>query len=276
MGGFLFRKNRVQVKMMKKLKHSIAEIEAHLFTIVDEDDPFFIEIQKDERKGVQQCIKKWRRQREQEKVLQEKFIEMNQYERMYRKQGYQLIAGIDEVGRGPLAGPVVAAAVILPENFYLAGIDDSKKLSEKKRQEYDQIIRAEAVAYSVSMIHAEEIDQINIYEATKKAMYGAVASLEQKPDFLLIDAMKLETPYPSDSIIKGDAKSISIAAASIVAKVARDELMKEIAASYPAYGFQQNMGYGTKEHIDAIQQHGITPYHRKSFAPVKDFVAQLK
>jgi len=138
------------------------------------------------------------------------------------------------------------------------------------------MIRSEALAYSISMISADEIDEINIYEATKKAMYAAVAGLDPKPDFLLIDAMKLETPYPSDSIIKGDARSISIAAASIVAKVARDELMKEISLSYPAYGFQQNMGYGTKEHIQAIQQHGITPYHRKSFAPVKDYAAQLK
>jgi ribonuclease HII len=257
-------------------KQSIAEIEAYLSTIVSEEDPFLIEIQKDERKGVHQCIQKWRRQKEQERLLQDKFIEMNQFERNYREEGFQLIAGIDEVGRGPLAGPVVAAAVILPENFFLAGIDDSKKLSEKKRQEYDKMIRSEALAYSISMISADEIDEINIYEATKKAMYAAVAGLDPKPDFLLIDAMKLETPYPSDSIVKGDARSVSIAAASIVAKVARDELMKEISLSYPAYGFQQNMGYGTKEHIQAIQQHGITPYHRKSFAPVKDYVAQLK
>ncbi|MGG3560146.1 ribonuclease HII [Neobacillus rhizosphaerae] len=257
-------------------KQSIAEIEAYLTTILSEDDPFLIEIQKDVRKGVHQCIQKWRRQREQERLLQEKFIEMNQFERKYREEGFQFIAGIDEVGRGPLAGPVVAAAVILPENFFLAGIDDSKKLSEKKRQEYDKKIRSEALAYSISMISADEIDEMNIYEATKKAMYASIAGLEPKPDFLLIDAMKLETPYPSDSIIKGDARSISIAAASIVAKVARDKLMKEISLSYPAYGFQQNMGYGTKEHIQAIQQHGITPYHRKSFAPVKDYVAQLK
>lgn len=122
------------------------------------------------------------------------------------------------------------------------------------------------------MIHAEEIDAINIYEATKKAMKAAIVSLEPKPDFLLIDAMKLETPYPTESIIKGDAKSISIAAASIVAKVARDKFMKELSVSYPVYGFQQNMGYGTREHLEAIKQYGITPYHRKSFAPVKDYI----
>jgi ribonuclease HII len=251
---------------------TIAEIERQLSNIKSENDPFFKSILQDERKGVQHLIHKWRKQLEHERFLQEKFIEMNFFENKYRAQGYDYIAGIDEVGRGPLAGPVVAAAVILPKDFFLAGIDDSKKLTEKKRQEYDEIIRKEAIAFSISMIHAEEIDQINIYEATKKAMKIAIASLNPKPDFLLIDAMKLETPYASESIIKGDAKSVSIAAASIVAKVARDGLMAEISKKYPSYGFQQNMGYGTKEHILAIQLHGITPYHRKSFAPVKDIL----
>jgi ribonuclease HII len=255
---------------MEKL--SIAQIEAKLATILEETDSFLVEIQRDDRKGVQQCVNRWKKQREQEKFLQAKFNEMNQYERKFRRQGFNFIAGVDEVGRGPLAGPVVAAAVILPEDFFLAGIDDSKKLSVKKRQEFDRVIRREALAVSVAMIHAYEIDEINIYEATKKAMKAAIASLKPAPDFLLIDAMKLETPYPSESIIKGDAKSISIAAASIVAKVVRDELMKEISITYPAYGFQHNMGYGTKEHIEAIQQHGIISYHRKSFAPVKDYI----
>ncbi|WP_040204975.1 ribonuclease HII [Neobacillus jeddahensis] len=258
---------------MKRL--SIAEIEAKLDTILDDSNPFLEELGNDERKGVQRCLTKWKRQREQEKKLQVKFDEMNHFERKCRAEGFRFIAGIDEVGRGPLAGPVVAAAVILPGDFYLAGIDDSKKLSEKRRQEYDIIIRREAIAYSISMIHADVIDEINIYEATKKAMNAAVASLKPNPDFLLIDAMKLETPYPSESIFKGDAKSISIAAASIVAKVARDELMKELSITYPDYGFQQNMGYGTKEHIDAIKQFGITSYHRKSFAPVKDYMKIL-
>ncbi|MEH7094628.1 ribonuclease HII [Neobacillus vireti] len=255
---------------MKKL--SIAQIEEKLASILVETDPFIVELKNDERKGAQQCLAKWKKQREQEKRLQEKFFEMNHYERKVRSQGFNLIAGVDEVGRGPLAGPVVTAAVILPDDFFLAGIDDSKKLTEKKRQEFDAIIKKEAIAYSVAMVHAEEIDEINIYEATKKAMYAAIVSLEPKPDFLLIDAMKLETPYPTESIIKGDTKSISIAAASIVAKVARDTLMKELSFSYPVYGFQQNMGYGTKEHLQAIKQYGITPYHRKSFAPVKDYI----
>jgi len=255
---------------MKQL--TIAEIERQLENISVETDPFLLGILQDERKGVQQLVHRWSKKFAENHRLKEKFVEMNVYEYKWRKRGYEKIAGIDEVGRGPLAGPVVAAAVILPKDFYLAGIDDSKKLSEKKRLEFDSIIRKEAIAFSIAMIHAKEIDEINIYEATKKAMKAAISSLDPKPDLLLIDAMKLETPFTSESIIKGDSKSISIAAASIIAKVARDDLMKEISQTYPVYGFQQNMGYGTKEHIEAIQKHGITSYHRKSFAPVKDYI----
>ncbi|WML49294.1 ribonuclease HII [Neobacillus sp. PS3-34] len=253
-------------------KQSIQQIEQQLAVIKDHDDPFIALIEIDDRKGVQQLLRRWKRKKEQEKQLHDKFIEMNSYETKYRLQGYNLIAGVDEVGRGPLAGPVVAAAVILPDGFFLPGIDDSKKLSEKKREEYEEIIKREAVAISVAMIDAEEIDQINIYESTKKAMGAAIASLNPLPEFLLIDAMKLDTPFPTEAIIKGDAKSISIAAASIIAKTARDRLMKELSLLYPLYGFEKNMGYGTKTHIDAIMKNGITPYHRKSFAPVKDFV----
>lgn len=256
-----------------RMKHlTIAEIEQRLEIIEIESDPYLLDLLQDERKGVQQLVHRWKKKYAEKQHLKEKFDEMNVYERKWRLKGFEMIAGVDEVGRGPLAGPVVAAAVILPHDFFLAGIDDSKKLSEKKRLEYDSIIRKEAIAFSISMIHAQEIDEMNIYQATKKAMNIAIASLEPKPDFLLIDAMKLEIPFPSESIIKGDAKSISIAAASIVAKVARDTLMKEISQTYPVYGFQQNMGYGTKEHIEAIKQHGITSYHRKTFAPVKDFI----
>ncbi|WP_066252709.1 ribonuclease HII [Neobacillus drentensis] len=251
---------------------TIAEIERQLENVVQENDPLLLDILHDERKGVQQLVHKWKKKLAETQRLKEKFVEMSSYELKGRNRGYELIAGVDEVGRGPLAGPVVAAAVILPKDFFLAGIDDSKKLSEKKRLEYDEIIRKEAIAFSISMIHAKEIDEMNIYEATKKAMNAAIVSLEPKPDLLLIDAMKLDIPFPSESIIKGDAKSISIAAASIVAKVARDHLMKEISQTYPVYGFQHNMGYGTKEHIEAIHKHGITSYHRKSFAPVKDYI----
>jgi ribonuclease HII len=253
---------------------TIAEIDKQLTSVTAENDPFFQRILQDERKGVQQLIHKWRKRVEEENRLQEKFAEMNIFENKYRAQGYEYIAGVDEVGRGPLAGPVVAAAVILPKDFCLAGIDDSKKLTEKKRLEYDEIIREKAIAYSIAMIEAEEIDQINIYEATKKAMSLAIALLHPTPDFLLIDAMKLDTPMGCESIIKGDAKSVSIAAASIVAKVARDSLMSEVSLNYSQYGFQNNMGYGTKEHIEALKLHGITPYHRKTFAPVKDLIKE--
>jgi ribonuclease HII len=251
---------------------TIAEIEKQLTNISAESDPFFKRIQQDERKGVQQLIHRWQKRIEQERHLQEKFNEMKVYENKWRAQGYKYIAGVDEVGRGPLAGPVVAAAVILREDFFLPGIDDSKKISEKKRIEFDEIIRREAIAVSMAKIDAGEIDSVNIYEATKKAMMAAIASLAPRPEVLLIDAMKLETPFVVESIIKGDAKSVSIAAASIVAKVARDRLMVELSTEFPEYGFQQNMGYGTREHIQAIQMHGITPYHRKSFAPVKEWL----
>ncbi|MFP7296117.1 ribonuclease HII [Neobacillus niacini] len=251
---------------------TIAEIEQQLHRIKSDSDPLFRKYQQDERKGVQHLVHKWLKKMEQERLQQEKFHEMSVYERKWRAKGYQYIAGVDEVGRGPLAGPVAAAAVILPKDFFLPGIDDSKKLTEKKRFEYDSIIRKEAIAVSVAMIDADEIDTINIYEAAKKAMLAAIAALPTKPDVLLIDAMKLETPYAAESIIKGDAKSISIAAASIVAKVARDQLMMKLSAEFPEYGFGQNMGYGTKEHILAIQKYGITPFHRKSFAPIKDML----
>lgn len=257
---------------MEKL--SISEIAEKLKIIEDNKDPVLLALSADERKGVQQLIKKWYKQREQQQILREKFQEMTNYERKIRAEGFQYIAGIDEVGRGPLAGPVVAAAVILPEDFFLPGIDDSKKLSEKRRNELFDVIQERAIAISVSMVSAEEIDEINIYQATKKAMLSATAQLPTAPDFLLIDAMKLETPYPQESIIKGDAKSISIAAASIIAKVSRDRLMNTLAEQYPHYGFAQNAGYGTKEHILAIEKYGITPVHRKSFAPVKDYLLQ--
>ena len=253
-------------------KLTIGEIAERLKSQKNDDEQFIRIISNDERKGVQQLILKWKKQCAQENLAREKFEEMSKYEISVRKQGYQLIAGIDEVGRGPLAGPVVAAAVILSEDFLLLGIDDSKKLTEAKREEYYDQIMAQAIAVSIGSISPEEIDTINIYEATKKAMLAAVSGLNTAPDFLLIDAMKLDTPYPYEAIIKGDAKSISIAAASIIAKVTRDRLMREIGRVYPEYGFANNMGYGTKEHLLAIEKIGITPHHRKSFAPVKDYI----
>ncbi|WP_313798697.1 ribonuclease HII [Cytobacillus sp.] len=253
-------------------KISIREIEEILIAKNEIDHSFIELLANDERKGVQHLLKKWHRRKEEEKKVHEKYVQMTRYEQKYRNLGYQHIAGIDEVGRGPLAGPVVTAAVILPADFYLPGLNDSKKLSEQKREQYFEIIQSRATAISVGIIHVDEIDRINIYEATKKAMTDAVVHLNVQPDFLLIDAVKLDTPYPFEAIIKGDEKSISIAAASIIAKVTRDRLMSGIGNEYPEYGFAKNMGYGTKEHLAAIQKFGITPYHRKSFSPIKEYV----
>ncbi|KON89107.1 ribonuclease H [Sporosarcina globispora] len=255
-------------------KLTIRQIEDKLKTIELEDDLFLHSLKNDDRKGVQQLLAKWHSRQLQQKEMYEKHIEMTRYEVRYRNQGFHYIAGVDEVGRGPLAGPVVAAAVILPEDFFLPGLDDSKKVPEPKRQEFFEIIKAKAGAISIGIIEPEEIDRINIFEATKKAMLSAIEGLSPKPDFLLVDAVKLITPYSMEAIIKGDGKSISIAAASIIAKVTRDRMLTEIAAEFPQYGFEKNMGYGTKEHLDAITLHGITPYHRKSFAPIKDYISE--
>lgn len=251
---------------------TIKDIKAKLASVTASDDPFIEEIKKDGRKGVQTLLKAWEKKREKELLLHEKFFALTSYEQDLRRKGYQYIAGIDEVGRGPLAGPVVTAAVILPADFYLPGIDDSKKLSEQKREEYFEIIQKQAIAIGIGMMDAAEIDRINIYEATKQAMLMAIEELATKPDYLLIDAMKLVTGIPSTSIIKGDSKSVSIAAASIIAKVTRDHLMKELDKELPAYGFGKNMGYGTKEHVAALEKEGVTKYHRKSFSPVKELV----
>jgi ribonuclease HII len=254
-------------------KYTIAEIEKKLLS--EELDEKFIHIlENDDRIGVKRALTKWKKRMEQEKQLKEKFLLMMNYEKKIHLQGYLKIAGVDEVGRGPLAGPVVAAAVILPPDVYLPGIDDSKKLTEAKRKEFYELITSSGAEIGIGMVEPAEIDRINIYEATKKAMLEAIANLHTNPDYLLIDAVKLETPYPSESIIKGDAKSVSIAAASIIAKVVRDNFMKEAGLNYPQYGFEKNMGYGTKEHLEAIKQYGITPYHRKSFAPVKQMIKE--
>ena len=187
------------------------------------------------------------------------------FERELLAGGARLIAGMDEAGRGPLAGPVVAAAVIMPLDDVIPGVDDSKKLTEKKREQlFDEIVK-KAVAYKICAVDEKVIDEINILNATKKAMTGCVTGLSVRPDIVLIDAVKLPLDVPTKSIIKGDALSYSIGAASILAKVYRDRLMREYDALYPWYGFAQNKGYGTKDHIDALRSVGPSPIHRRSF-----------
>ncbi len=197
-------------------------------------------------------------------------------ERTLWQQGYRFVAGIDEVGRGPLAGPVMAAAVILPRDYeapWLAKVQDSKKLSPQSRESLCQLIREIAVAIGIGVVPPESIDENGIVAATRSAMSYAIAQLPQPPDFLLIDALALpEIDIPQRNIIRGDASSLSIAAASIVAKVARDQLMTELDAIYPAYGFVRNKGYPTPEHLSRLQRFGPCPLHRRSFHPVRDVV----
>lgn len=224
----------------------------------------------DPRKGVQQLIQRYEKQLERKAMLKEKFLQMKVFEDTYRQKGKQYIAGIDEAGRGPLAGPVVAAAVMLDDGFYLEGLNDSKELNEEQRETYFDYIKNHAISYGIGIVDNEEIDQINIYEATKTAMKRAIDLLYPAPDQLLIDAVQLhESPIPYEAIVKGDQRSISIAAASVLAKVTRDRYMKQIHKEYPFYEFGSNMGYGTRSHLDALDKYGTTPYHRHSFAPVK-------
>lgn len=227
----------------------------------------------DERKGVQSIVSAYDRQQLKQQQLIEQFNKMSKFEASSRACGKTYIAGVDEAGRGPLAGPVVAAAVMLPEDFKLIGLTDSKQLTEEQRMTFAEQIKQEAISYHVSIVDNDVIDRLNIYEATKKAMTAALLNLNPSPEHALIDAVNLDSlPFSYESIIKGDENSISIAAASVLAKVTRDELMKKIDQTYPAYGFKTNMGYGTKEHLQMIEKHGVTRFHRTSFAPVRRFI----
>ena len=198
-------------------------------------------------------------------------INNREFEEELEQKGIKYIAGVDEVGRGPLVGPVVTACVILPTGYTLSGLTDSKKLSLKKREMFFDIIMKDALSVSIGIKDEKVIDEVNIYEATKLAMYEAINNSKIKPQHVLIDAMKLdELDIPSTSIVKGDMKSITISAASVIAKVTRDRMLVELDKKYPEYGFAKNAGYGTKQHIEAIEKYGIIKEHRKTFKPVCD------
>ena len=200
-------------------------------------------------------------------------VDLYQYEKELWNNNIKYIAGVDEVGRGPLIGPVVTACVILSPDFKLEGLTDSKKLTEKKREIYYDYIMENALSVSIGMMDEKVIDEVNIYEATKLAMYQAISNSKIKPEHVLIDAMKLENlEMPSTSIIKGDAKSISIAAASVIAKVTRDRMMIELDKKYPMYGFASHKGYPTKKHIEALKEYGVLENYRKTFHPVDELV----
>lgn len=205
-------------------------------------------------------------------------IDNYEYEKKYWNMGFNNIAGVDEVGRGPLIGPVVTACVVLPHNFKLEGLTDSKKLSEKKRNEFCEYIKQNALAYSIGVVGPEEIDEINIYQASKKAMLLAIEDIRKKinVDYVFTDAMPLELDIPSLSIVKGDLKSITISAASVIAKVTRDKMLYELDKQYPMYDFKDNKGYPTKKHLEAIEKYGIIKEHRRSYGPVKKYLEEVK
>lgn len=250
---------------------SIKELTAQFHAITTLDDPLLETYATDSRQGVQKLLATTRKRltklAEQKRAFAERFF----YERQAHQQGRMLVAGIDEVGRGPLAGPVVSCAIILPDHFDVIGVNDSKQLSDHKREQlYPQILK-QAVSVGIGIATNDQIDQLNIYQATRVAMLEAVKQLTPQPDQLLIDAMQIDTDIPQLKLIKGDAKSVSIGAASIVAKVFRDHLMQSYDTLYPGYEFGHNAGYGTQAHLAGLKRLGPSPIHRKTFEPVSNY-----
>lgn len=254
---------------IKDIKEALAQIDCL-------DDDRWDLYASDIRIGVQKAIVQ-RKKAIQTEIDEDVRLEtMLRYEKELYQKGYQAIAGIDEVGRGPLAGPVVTACVILPKDCKIRHLNDSKKIPKKHHEEIYEEVLARALGVGIGIVDNDTIDRVNIYEATKLGMLQAIEQMKgevTKPDYLLIDAMQLDTPIPQLSLIKGDANSLSIAAASIVAKVTRDRMMAEYAKEYPGYAFDKNVGYGTKDHLAGLKQYGVTPIHRKSFEPIKSMLS---
>ncbi|MDD2504349.1 MAG: ribonuclease HII [Clostridia bacterium] len=229
-------------------------------------DSLLAAMKDDSRIGIQKLLERYYREQEDKIKIQEKSQYMLVYERKLWSKAYSFLGGIDEAGRGPLAGPVVSACVILPKELLIEGVDDSKKLSPAKREYFFDIIMEKALAVGFGIIDHNRIDKVNIYQATIESMEQAVKACSQAPDYLLLDAMRLNNiKIPQLSLIGGDGKSQSIAAASITAKVTRDRIMEGFAKIYPEYGFEKHKGYGTEEHVEAIRKHGLSPVHRQSF-----------
>ena len=237
--------------------------------------PWMTALEKDTRQGVKKALEQWQHRKEKYDHLLSEHKKKLDFDNSYRPFPHALIAGTDEAGRGPLAGPVVTAAVILPEDCpTLLGLNDSKQLSKEARESFIEKIKECAIATSIHFQPTSVIDEINIYETTKQSMKASIETLCRKPDFILADAMTLSMDVPQRSIIKGDAKSLAIAAASILAKTARDHYMEKMAEKYPEYGFEKHVGYGTKQHLEALRQYGPTEIHRKTFEPIKSMILQ--
>ena len=248
--------------------YTIKELEAAL-AAPEVSEEFLAACREDPRKAAARLVRRY----EKAQAEHARLLKMYAYEHEAWARGYEIVAGVDEAGRGPLAGPVSVAAVILPHDLCLPKLNDSKKLSAKVREELFDEIQEKAIAVGTALIDAQTIDRVNIYQATINGMYEAIFSLQPEPQEVLIDAVPLENlPMASQSIIKGDAKSASIAAASIIAKVTRDRLMDEYDKIYPEYGFAQHKGYGTAQHIEALKKYGPCLIHRRSFEPVRSLV----
>ncbi|SDC00755.1 MULTISPECIES: ribonuclease HII [unclassified Candidatus Frackibacter] len=251
---------------IKEIKAELKKKELNRIT-----DDLIEQLEADGRKGVKTLSKRYRNKKLRAKQEKEKFQRMQKFEKKLFAKGYELIGGVDEAGRGPLAGPVVASVVILPQDIFIPGLDDSKKLSESKREELFDIIQDEAIDIGVGIVDSTRIDEINIRNATFQAMQEAIISLETKVDYLLVDGEEIPgLSTEQRKLIDGDARSISIAAASIIAKVTRDRMLVEYDKEYPEYGFTQHKGYGTVEHIAALNEHGPCEVHRYSFSKVKE------
>ena len=241
----------------------------------NEPEPWMAELAADSRKGVQQALNSWNRTYEKRCASIANHIEKQQFDASFAPFSGAKIAGTDEAGRGPLAGPVVTAAVILPlEADELIGLDDSKQVPKNERERLAEIIKRIAVAWSVHVQPAERIDEINIYAATRESMEQAISTLPVQPDQVIADAMPLSVNCPSASIVKGDAQSLAIAAASILAKTTRDQLMDNLHEEYPMYRFDKHAGYGTPEHLKALAECGPSVHHRKTFEPIKTMIAR--
>ncbi|MFC4768679.1 ribonuclease HII [Effusibacillus consociatus] len=252
--------------------HSIEQIRTWLESQSDVTDRTLLALKKDSRSGVRALAESYIKKRARQQAEAERMKQLWKFERTLTDQGFRMIAGIDEAGRGPLAGPVVAGACILPVGVEIPGLNDSKQLTAEQRETLFHVIRDKAIACGVGIVDVDYIDTYNILQATYEAMRRAIDGLGVEPDHLLNDAVTIpKVTIPQLPIVKGDAKSHSIAAASILAKVTRDQLMKEYGRIYPEYGFEKHMGYYTPEHIHALQKYGPCPIHRRSFAPVAVF-----
>ncbi|GHP12769.1 ribonuclease HII [Lentilactobacillus fungorum] len=248
---------------------TISEIKQLLLSVKKPTDPRLAQLAQDPRKGVQVAVRATQKRLANQSARLAAFEQRFKYERQFWQRGLQYVAGVDEVGRGPLAGPVVACAAILPPDFDLIDVNDSKQLTRKAREKLYPLIKQEALSLGVGVVDNQQIDQLNIYEATRVAMKQAVAKLIPQPNEIIVDAMQIDTPIHQTRLIKGDAKSISVSAASIIAKVYRDHLMTDFSRQYPEYDFEHNAGYGTAKHLAALKKFGPTPIHRMSFAPVQ-------